>query len=222
MGPGRVELNPRPGADDRRHSSRGTFVLIVGPDGSGKTTLAGRLIESTSGDFTRSLHIHWRPRVLPRVGSLVGVELGDPTEPHAREPRGAVPSIVMLAYHWLDFLLGSWVRILPTARRGGLIVMERGWLDIAVDPRRYRLSVSPTLVEFLGRLLPAPDLVLILRADPAILRQRKAELPIEELVRQMRRWDHVRFPRGTTRLVLDASQVEEEILAQATRAVSTT
>jgi thymidylate kinase len=214
-----VELNPGADGRERRLSSRGRFVLIVGPDGSGKTTLARRMTETAADHFAESLHIHWRPRVLPRAGGAVGIELGDPSEPHAREPRRALPSAVMLAYHWLDFLLGSWFRILPARRRGGLIVMERGWLDIAVDPRRYRLTVSPRVVELLGRLLPAPDLALILRADPALLVGRKAELPVEELARQNRRWEQVVFPRQTTRIVIDAGQSGSAILEQAVSAI---
>jgi thymidylate kinase len=219
VGPGGVDLKPGADGGERRLSPKGRFVLIVGPDGSGKTTLARRMIEAAEDHFTESLHIHWRPRVLPRAGGVVGIELGDPSEPHAREPRRALPSAVMLAYHWLDFVLGSWVRILPARRRGGLIVMERGWLDIAVDPRRYRLTVSPRVVELLGRLLPAPDFALILRADPALLIGRKAELPADELARQNRRWEQVVFPRQTTRIVIDAAQSGSAMLEQAVSAI---
>ena len=215
-------MSPGRATSGRGRASRGAFVLVVGPDGSGKSTLARRLVEATSGDFTAALHIHWRPEVLPRLGSLVGVEAGDPSEPHAREPRGRFPSAVLLAYHWLDFLLGAWLRILPMRRRGGLVVMERGWPDIGVDPRRYRLRVSSKVVEQMGRLLPAPDVVLVLQADPEVLMRRKRELPIDELARQLRRWEHVRFPHRTSRSVLDVSRDKEAVLAQATSAVLST
>jgi hypothetical protein len=194
-------------------------VLVVGPDGSGKSTLAQELVDEMRGDFSTVMHMHWRPGLLPRPGGLVGVKAGDPSEPHAQEPHGSLLSLMLLAYDWLDFFLGTWLRIVPARSRGGLIVMERGWLDIAVDPRRYHLVLPRGLVELLGRLLPAPDLVIVLQADPQVLSRRKAELPVAELSRQIGRWRQIAFPRHTIRLFLDASQSPERLLSQVTRAL---
>lgn len=164
--------------------------------------------------------MHWRPGLLPRPGGLVGVKAGDPTDPHGQEPHGRVLSYALLAYNWLDFFLGMWLRIVPVRANGGLVVMERGWMDIAVDPRRYHLAVSSKLVESLGRLLPSPDLVIVLEADPRILRDRKPELPLGELARQIGRWRAISFSGRTKRLVLDASQEPGRLLDQVTHALS--
>ncbi len=198
---------------------KGAFVLIVGPDGTGKSTLAQGLVDATRHEFPHVIHMHWRPGLLPRPGGLVGIEAGDPTDPHAREPHGSFLSLLLLAYHWLDFFLGTWLRIVPARSRGGLVVMERGWLDIAVDPRRYHLALPRKLVERLGRLLPAPDLVVVLYAEPEALTRRKAELPTQELSRQMARWRQITFPARTTRLFLDASESADRLLEQVSRAV---
>ncbi|MDP9298786.1 MAG: hypothetical protein M3O98_09010 [Actinomycetota bacterium] len=191
------------------------FVIVVGPDGSGKSTLARSLVEISRPTFTRVVHIHWRPGLLPRAGSLVGMEAGDPTQPHAQEPHGRPLSLALLAYDWVDFFLGTWLRILPVRARGGLVVMERGWADMAVDPRRYHLDVPHRVVEAMGRLLPGPDAALILYADPQLLHDRKAELPTPELARQLGRWRQITFPRRTRRLFIDASQSPERVLDQA-------
>lgn len=200
-----------------RRRRLGSYVLLVGPDGSGKSTLARKLIEESGSGFTKVVHIHWRPGLLPRAGSLVGVKAGDPTKPHADAPHGSVLSLALLAYDWLDFFLGMWLRVVPTRAGGGLVVMERGWFDIAVDPRRYHLTVSHKLVELLGRLLPSPDLVLVLEAEPRVLRGRKAELPLAELSRQMGRWREITFPRSTRRLLVDASESQDQLVLQVTR-----
>lgn len=194
-------------------------MLLVGPDGTGKSTLARGLIERASSDFSETLHIHWRPRVLPHIGAIITGNPGDPSEPHSREPRGALVSVALLGYHWLDFFLGSWLRIVPMRKRGGLVVMERGWPDVGVDPRRYRLTVSPNLVSFMGRSLPAPDRVFILRSDPQTLRQRKAELPVDELARQLRCWDEMQFPGDTTRTILDSSSDPHDLISEAIRSL---
>lgn len=188
------------------------FLLIVGPDGAGKSLLAGKLVESLHGRFTGVLRLHWRPGLLPRAGAVIGVRQGDPSRPHGRDPHGAVLSLALLLYHWLDFFIGSWIRIVPFVKKGGLVVMERGWLDIAVDPRRYRLSVSSRLVEALGMLLPKPDVAIILETSPGILNRRKAELALDELERQVDRWRSIAFPRGSVRRILDASRTPEELV----------
>jgi energy-coupling factor transporter ATP-binding protein EcfA2 len=198
-----------------RRTGRGAFVVVVGPDGSGKSTLARGMVEVSRPIFTEVEHIHWRPGLLPRAGSLVGREAGDPTQPHAQQPHGRPLSLALLTYDWVDFFLGTWLRILPIRARGGLVVMERGWCDMAVDPRRYHLDLPSRIVETLGRLLPGPDVALILYADPELLRDRKAELPTPELARQLLRWRQISFPRRTRRLFLDASLSPERLLDQA-------
>ncbi|HEX6207133.1 MAG TPA: hypothetical protein VF058_02130 [Actinomycetota bacterium] len=199
----------------------GVYVVLAGPDGSGKSTLASRLAAAARRSGRPARHLHWRPGLLPQAGSLVGRAPGDPSTPHAEEPQGRVLSLLRLVYYWADFLLGTWLRVQPITARGGLVVMERGWWDIAVDPRRYRLRVGARVIRALGRLLPAPDLVLVLRASPEILAQRKEELPTSELARQNDRWDEIRFPQRIAKIVLDATRSQDDLVADAAAHMAT-
>lgn len=191
----------------------GWVVLIVGPDGSGKSTLAQTLIDRFSGFFRRESRLHWRPGVLPRPGAFLGRAAADPTTPHSRPPHGRLISLALLAYIWADFAIGGWLRIWPLKVRTALIVWERGWWDLEVDPRRYRLDVPGWLVRVLGKLIPHPDAVFMLEAPPELLRARKAELPEDELRRQLAAWLKIRRHVPTVRL--DASRPFEEVAIEA-------
>jgi hypothetical protein len=190
---------------ERVRRPTGLVVVVAGPDGSGKSTLAAALPESCAAMFRRGARIHWRPGLLPRPGALLGREAGDPTRPHARRPYGPVTSLVLVGYYWLDFLVGGWLKVMPMRVRTGMVVMERGWWDLAVDPGRYRLTVSPRLVRGLGALLPRPDLTLVLESPAGVLGKRKAELPPPEVERQMRAWRDA-LPGRLQRRHLDASR----------------
>jgi len=196
----------------------GLTVVLAGPDGTGKSTLAQTLPQWCEGPFRRDLHIHWRPGVLPPLGKILGSAAGDPTDPHGRSPHGRWVSRAALLYYWMDFLLGSWLRVLPTRARSGLVVVERGWWDIAVDPRRYRMQVSPRTVATLGRFLPPPDLVLILEAPVETLCERKGELPAQEARRQMEVLRRI-VPRHMSRAYVDASRSIDDVAASARDAV---
>lgn len=196
---------------------RGLFVLLVGPDGAGKSTLAASLVHAE-----RALTVdwmHWRPELLPRLGTLVGRGAGDPSTPHSRPPRSWLPSGLALGYYWLDFFLGSWLKVRPSVRRGGVVIMERGWFDFAVDPRRYRMRVSPGVVLKLGALLPRPDLALVLDAPDQTLLRRKTELDGVELSRQLHLWRAFQFPPGTHKVVIDASRPFEDVLRAARESI---
>jgi thymidylate kinase len=189
---------------DRLVHPSGWSVLIVGPDGSGKSTLARTLVDSLGGVFRSHATFHWRPGLLPRPGAVVGRAEADPTTPHARSSHGLILSVTLLFYYWLDFLLGGWLRVWPARLRTRLVVTERGWWDLAVDPRRYRLDVSPRLVRALGTLLPHPDVALVLEAPPKVVLARKAELPESEIDRQSAAWRE-NLPPRLRAIPLDAS-----------------
>jgi len=96
-------------------------------------------------------------------------------------------------------------------------VMERGWQDIAVDARRYRLQVSPKLVFAMAHPLPVPDLILVLEAPTDVLLDRKQEISAPELERQAAAWRHVPFPRRSQVVYLDASLGTDQVTHSSTR-----
>ena len=93
----------------------GFTILIVGPDGAGKSTLAAALPELLKGPFKKHAASHWRPGILPRPGCLVGRSAPDTSTPTPRSPFGRIASLLLLAYYWADFVLGeipfTWLRI---------------------------------------------------------------------------------------------------------------
>jgi thymidylate kinase len=195
----------------------GIWVVVAGTDGSGKTSVASRLTDRLAPCFRRRLKLHWSASVLPRPGSLVGRAARDPSRPHGAAPHGRVLSTLASLYHWLDHALGYIVRIRPTLVRSGIVVMERGYHDVLVDPLRYRLNGS-SLAQRLGRLLPRPDLTILLLGDPSVLHARKPELAPEEIERQQGRWARLEGDLGAV-AVVDAGRPLEEVVAASLEAV---
>jgi len=188
----------------------GFTVLIVGPDGAGKSSIAARILESCGGMFKREDRYHWRPGLLPRPGTVVRKVPSDPTVPHARPPFGSAASLALMGYYWLDFVLGDLIVYLPRRIRTGLVVTERGWWDLAVDPARYRLRVPASLVRTLGLILRAPDLTVVLDGKPEALLARKDELSSAEMERQLTAWRSA-LPASFRQLKVDATRPLDEI-----------
>lgn len=152
----------------------GVFVVLLGADGSGKSTVA-RALTSRLGDRLRggAWHFHWKPAALLRPSGRIEAY------PYERGPRGPLASAIHLARHWLDFLLGGWLWILPRLIAGGSIVGERYYQDMWLDPRRYRLNLPARLIRTGARCVRQPDVVLCLSAPVATLRARKQEVALE-------------------------------------------
>jgi hypothetical protein len=123
-----------------------------------------------------------------------------------------------LLYVWLDYQLGWWFRIRPYARRGGITMIDRGWWDMAVDPKRYRLRLPPRAIEILGRGIPAPELLVVLHASPEVILGRKGDLPAEEIDRQLERWRHV-LPERVPVVWVDAARPLEEVAGSVAEAM---
>jgi hypothetical protein len=116
-------------------------------------------------------------------------------------------------YLWLDAFVGWWPKVSIPRIQSTLVVLERGWADMLVDPRRYRTSRATGLARRLARLLPTPDLVLFLDGEAEVAHGRKRELEVAEIDRQLKEWRTL--AREDAIETLDATRPAGAVLEQA-------
>jgi hypothetical protein len=191
---------------DRARQPTGLVVQVAGPDGSGKSTLADALERTLAGAFRRSSRLHLGPGLLPPPARLLRRTPADTTAPHARATSGSPGSYARIAYLGADALVGWVPRAWLPRARSSLVLLERGWDDLRVDPVRYRLGSGRTFVRLLSRVLPKPDLTLLLHGDVKQITERKPELGGAEVSRQIDAWRELLHERGGSSHEIDTTQ----------------
>ncbi len=165
------------------------IIAIVGPDGVGKSTTLEALRQSTGHIFLDVIVRHWRPGVLPRLAVLARREMARPGADGLLPPRrhpGRFQGFRLL-YYYLDFLIGGLTRDRLASSRQCLVLYDRCFLDMAVDPLRFGLSSSRG-TDLCWRWLPKPDRIILLSDEPGRIHARKPELTEPEIQRQLDEW----------------------------------
>jgi len=166
----------------------GLFVVVLGPDGVGKSTLIEHIIQIVACPFRRHRVFHLRPMLLWRRK-----QTGPVTDPHGQPPRSRLGSVAKLFALLPDYWLGYGLIVRPVLARSGLVVFDRYFHDLLVDPIRYRYAGPMWLARLFSRIVPAPDLLfLVLDAQEQVILSRKREVLLDELRRQREAYHHLK------------------------------
>src|SRR4030095_1152528 len=152
------------------------IIAIVGPDGVGKSTTVKAVQQLDEHVFVDVMVRHWRPGVLPLRAELLGKEIA-PGSLHA----------VRLFYYYLDFLIGGLTKDRIASIQQRLVLYDRCFLDMAVDPLRFGLSSSRG-TDLCWRWLPKPDRIILLSDEVGRIHDRNPELTKSEIQRQLDEW----------------------------------
>ena len=181
----------------------GIKVSILGSDGAGKSTLISRLQEMLDPCFRNQTVFHFRPRAWERRVNSTPV-----LDPHAQMPRWKIVGLAKTLYYFFDHIIGHWLKVRPALVHSSLVLFDRDFSDLIVDPLRFRLTGSCT-ARFLSHFIPRAAVTLILDAPPEVLYARKPELTLEELSRQRQILRSIHQSTANSQLLCANGQPEE-------------
>ena len=156
----------------------GLFVVFLGADGSGKSSVIDQVEKTFSQVFRSTKRYHFRPHFGRNYNGL------PVSEPHALPPRNTLFSISKLLFWLIDYFWGYSSDIFLRLVRSNIVIFDRYYYDLLVDPKRYRYGSFILLVRIISLFVPRPDLVILLDAPPEVLNRRKQEVEMAETIRQ--------------------------------------
>lgn len=183
----------------------GITVSILGPDGCGKTTIINAL-RMRELPFRRCDYFHLKPRFLGPKGD------GKPVpNPHLNPQYGQFLSILKLVFFYSDYLIGHFVKILPLKMQSSLIIFDRYYDDILVDPKRFRYGGPLWLARFVRLFVPKTNVTVVLIAEPEIIYSRKKELEFKELSRQLQQFSTMKKSYFKVNVNREPSSIVDDI-----------
>jgi thymidylate kinase len=192
----------------------GGWIAIMGPDGAGKSAVIEALRKQFKFAYDKVKCFHLRPKML-RHGKETNEVV---TDPHGKPPRGMLLSIAKMFYMIVDYWLGYLLKIAPAMRRSQLIVFDRYVYDLLVDSKRIRYGGPAWLLRLTAKVVPRPNLVILLDAPAEVLWSRKQEVSFEEVKRQRDEYLAV-TKRLLCGVVIDAGQPLPDVLRDVDNAV---
>ncbi|MCH7807178.1 MAG: hypothetical protein IH995_08595 [Proteobacteria bacterium] len=185
-------------------------ICILGPDGAGKSSVIGHLQKELTGATKEIYFLHLKPQIFKRKTSH-----GPATDPQGQRQRSAILSVLKI---WV-WALELWVdQIAHGYRHITLRIWDRYYHDLLVDPRRYRYGGPVWLARWVGKIIPKPDLWILLDAPAEVLQKRKQEVPPEESKRQ--RQAYLELIKGfKNAVVIDASQPRDKVVVDVREAI---
>ena len=172
------------------------IIVILGPDGSGKTTIAELLVEAFAEQGEMSRHYAHRFGILPSLSAL------RPKQKHSvvvtnnastrilpkydlRENH-PIRTFAYVTWYGLDYFVGGLsLRIKKSLRKDKYIaVFARYFYDYYYQSNNRRLPDQiKGMVEF---IVPRPDFIFFLDRDAQEIHDGKPELPTDEIAKQQR------------------------------------
>ena len=163
---------------------RGVLVVVMGIDGSGKTTLAQAVAtqHNRGGLFCQYRYLGLKHSLVQRCRRMLQPG-SDPRERYVGQ-RGVTDSLakrsvlianlfnlVLSVFYILEYHLKCMFVLAPIRNHNDLVIVDRTWLDKLMEPNRWgnKLFFS---------FLPKPDFVVALHGDPELLYQRKKEFVV--------------------------------------------
>jgi thymidylate kinase len=172
--------------------THGFFLVLMGPDGAGKTTISQKLMDSElirnmfcKREFLyRRFHVPGLRKIALKVkGANISAFDTEVQGDGSIVPLKPVKAAIYVIYLGFEYFLGHyWLRRIKA--NSGLVVFDRYFYDYLIF--QDFLGCPRWLLKSIAKIVPRPDAIVYLQNDPRTIYARKPEMPLAEIERQVK------------------------------------
>jgi thymidylate kinase len=197
----------------------GLFIVLIGPDGVGKTTISRRLLDRMDPVFKGVRYFHWIHVPFSKLDDNV-YDLGGTKNHHhirARFVDRYILSPMRLMKNWLKVHGAFWMHLFPELVRDRFIIGDKYVYPYLYDPNSVKYYGPKILVSLFLNAIPSPDIIFCLQASPNNILKRKKELNRDQIEQIMERIRGLRKGKGNGLIIsIDANRSIDQIEAEIT------
>ncbi|MES0871064.1 hypothetical protein [Pseudovibrio sp. SCP19] len=168
--------------------ARARYIIVLGPDGSGKTTVADQLAHTLDIEGHSVTRLNFSFGILPSISTMLR-RTSRSQKPEGTRNAGMVKPLsvsrasLLACWYGLDHMLGHvYLKFCP---RNEIVIFARSYHDFLYQRAYINLPrIIPRLFIALG---PKPDLLTTPLRDPNVIHVQKPELTDEEIKQQYAR-----------------------------------
>lgn len=173
----------------------GTHISILGLDGSGKTTQINLLKDSNFTQLFRNINVQHLFSTSKKNSKIM--------LPYKKNNYGYFFSLIKILYLYWNFLMNFVFIIYPKKIKSTLIINDRSFYDVIIDPYRYRIGKFHKFLNIIFKFMPEPDLTIYLDLNPKKLLSRKNELSMRKIIELTKKYQNVIFNCKYTKIRSD-------------------
>ena len=158
----------------RLGNKTGFHVVLLGVDGTGKTSQIDFLMNSSVMNAFKGCkvyHLFSKPSNNNKTTLL----------PYQHSNYNSLISLIKISYLFIRYFYNYFFNLFPKLVSSQLIINDRYYHDVIIDPSRYRIGYFKKFLNFIFQLLPEPDLIIILNVKYSSLIKRKNELSLKQI-----------------------------------------
>jgi len=183
------------------------FVVFLGPDGVGKSTVIEHLEKTLKLQEKKVIKFH----LCAPIFSTHKRKGAPNNNPHGELPRSLLSSILKLLYFLIRYNLAYFFTITKLLNNNYIVLMDRYYHDMLIDPRRYRYSGPKWLVNFISKFVPSPDYFIVLDAPAEVLQMRANEVTFDESARQRNEYHNFIRQRTNGRVISTIDDINNSV-----------
>ncbi len=191
------------------------MIVIIGPDGSGKTTIANELVLKLKADNINATHSAMHFEILPPLKNFINPFLKNKIDSSHEEgalhvgmtkPNSVIKGLVYVIWYAFDYFLGSF-KVLKTKRKKEVIIFARYYYDYYYQ--LGHLNTPKWIIKIFENLVPKPNFIFTISRSAKAIYKLKPELTVKEIERQQIEIEKIFYKRNNAFIINGDKGIED-------------